>query len=149
MDPLSITVSVTTLLGTCISVGVSLRKFLIATAESKTAVTAMITDVKALRSVLELMETTFEEMNSDKPESGHIGTHWSNLFQSLADGQGCLIKLKDMLDNVNKDTKVLDGVRRQIRLKTVTDQIVHSRQEVQTYKDALQLSLQTIQLYAI
>lgn len=144
MDLLSITVSVTTLLSTCITVGVALRKFLIGVAESNTAITAMITDVRALRSVLESMESTFDEMNTDKPRTGHLGTHWANLFQSLADGQGSLVRLQDILQSANKDVKALDGARRQLRLKAVTNQLVNSRQEVQTYKDALQLSLRTM-----
>ena len=144
MDPLSITAAAATLLGCCITVGVSLRKFLIGAAEVKTVITAMMVDLRALRSVLESMETTFEEMNSDKPETGHIGAHWTNLFQSLEDGQQSLVGLQMVLEDANKDVKFLDSARKQIRLKTVADKIVTCRQEVQIYKDALQLSLQTI-----
>lgn len=146
MDPLSITVSVATLLGCCISVGVSLRQFLIGAAESKTMITAMMTDVRSLRSVLESMEVTFEEMNSDKPETGHVGAHWTNLFQSLEDGKQSLTGLQNVLEDANKDVKFLDSARRQMRVKAVADKIVTCRQEVQIYKDALQLSLQTINL---
>ena len=144
MDPLSITVGVASLLGCCISIGVALRKFLIGAAEVKTVITAMMVDLRALRSVLESMETTFEEMNSDKPETGHIGAHWLNLFQSLEDAQQSLIGLQTILEAASKEVRVLDTTRKQIRIKTVADQIVICRQEVQTYKDALQLSLQTI-----
>jgi Fungal N-terminal domain of STAND proteins len=144
MDPLSITVSVATLLRCCISVGVSLRKFLIGAAEVKIVITAMMVDLRALRSVLESMEITFEEMNSDKPETGHIGAHWTNLFQSLEDGQQSLAELQKVLEDANKHVKILDSARKQIRVKAVADKIVTCRQEVQIYKDTLQLSLQTI-----
>lgn len=146
MDPLSITVSVATLLGCCISVGVSLRKLLIGAAESKTVVSAMIIDVKALRAILISMEELFEEMNSDKVQTGHIGAHWTSLFQSLGDACASLSRLQEALDGVNKDVKILDGARRQARVKVCVDQIANYRQEVQTYKDALQLSLQTVTL---
>ena len=146
MDPLSITVSVATLLGCCISVGVSLRKFLIGAAEVKTVITAMMVDLRALRSVLESMEVTFEEMNSDKPATGHIGAHWTNLFQSLEDGQQSLAGLLKVLEEANKDVKFLDSARKQMRVKVVAEKIVTCRQEVQIYKDALQLSLATITL---
>jgi len=146
MDPLSITVSVATLLGCCISAGVALRKFLIGASEVKTVVKSMMADLRALRSVLESMETTFEEMNSDRPETGHIGAHWVNLFQLLEDSQQSLISLQLVLEDVSKEVKVLDSARKQLRIKAAADQIVICRQEVQTYKDALQLSLQTITL---
>jgi uncharacterized protein (DUF3084 family) len=146
MDPLSITVGVATLLGCCISAGVSLRKFLIGAADVKTVVSAMMSDLRALRSVLETMEITFEEMNSDTPETGHVGTHWTNLSQSLADCQQSLDGLQSVLENANKDVKLLDTARKQLRIKAVADKIVVCRQEVQVYKDALQLSMHTITL---
>lgn len=146
MDPLSITVGVATLLGCCISTGVALRKFLIGASEVKTVITAMMADLRALRSVLESMELTFEEMNSDKPETGHIGAHWVNLFQLLEDGQQSLVGLQLVLEDAGKEVRVLDTMRKQLRIKVVADQIAVCRQEVQTYKDALQLSLQTITL---
>ncbi|EXJ71079.1 uncharacterized protein A1O5_06072 [Cladophialophora psammophila CBS 110553] len=147
MDPLSITVGVATLLKCCISVGVSLRKFLIGAAEVKNVITAMMVDLRALRSVLESMEATFEEMNSDKPETGHVGAHWANLFQSLEDGQQSLAGLQKVLEDANKHVKILDSARKQIRIKAVADKIVTCRQEVQVYRDTLQLSLQTIILW--
>ena len=107
-------------------------------------ITAMLVDLRALRSVLESMETTFEEMNSDKPETDHIGVHWTNLFQSLEDGQQSLTGLQKVLEDANKNVKILDSARKQIRVKTVADKIVTYRQEVHTYKDTLQLSLQII-----
>lgn len=78
----------------CISTGVALRKFLIGATEVKTDVQAMMSDLRALRAVLETMEVTFEEMNSDKPVEGLIGAHWVDLFQSLGDSQQSIGKLK-------------------------------------------------------
>lgn len=146
MDPLSITASVATLLGAAIGVGVSLRKFLIGAAEAQTVVLAMIADVKALRTILQSMEETFEVMNSDQPRTDHIGIHWENLHQSLEDGATSLARLQSILDGANKDVKILDKIRRQARVKTASDQISSARQEMQSYKDALQLSLQTVLL---
>jgi uncharacterized membrane protein YhiD involved in acid resistance len=146
MDPLSITASIATLLGAAIGIGVALRKFLIGAAETQTVVLAMIADVKALRTVLQSMEETFEVMNSDQTRTDHIGTHWKNLHQSLEDGAKSLARLQSILDGANKDVKILDNLRRQARDKTVSDQISSARQEMQSYKDALQLSLQTVLL---
>lgn len=118
MDPLSITAAVATLLGCCITAGVALRKFLIGASEVKMVVQAMMADLRALRSVLETMEITFEEMNSDKPAEGHIGAHWVDLFQSLGDSQQSIVSLQIVLEEVGKDVKFMDSTRKQIRIKT-------------------------------
>jgi hypothetical protein len=55
-------------------------------------VTAMLSDVKGFRDVLQSMEDTFEELDS-QPSTGHIGAHWNNLSRSLQDGCGSLEKL--------------------------------------------------------
>ncbi|RDI89343.1 hypothetical protein Vi05172_g864 [Venturia inaequalis] len=144
MEPLTITAGVVGTLSATLSVGVTLRKFLHGAKGTTSIVNAMISDVKALRAVLESMELTFEEMDTERSESGHIGNHWQNLSTSLEDARICLFRLQTMLEDVNKDVKILDTLRRQARFKTATDQLVFYRQEIQTYKDALHLSLHTI-----
>ena len=146
MDPLSITASAVSLLGVCLKVSVELKKFRQGCAEARTTVTAMLSDVKSLRDILQSMEDTFEELDS-QPSTGHIGTHWTNLSRSLQDGRGTLERLEALLKEVNKDVSFLDAPRRQIRVKGAAEQIANFRQQIQTYKDALQLSLQTIILY--
>lgn len=144
VDPLSITASIASILGVCINVSIQLRTFLKGASEVRTTITAMLTDVKAMRHVLQSMEDTFEAMDGEKPQTGHIGAHWDNLSRSLDDGKNSLIRLENLLRDTNRDVPVLDAPRRQARLKTVAEQLANFRQEVQTYKDALQLSLQTI-----
>ena len=149
MDPISIAAGVAGTLSATLSVCIMLRKFLHGAKESKAVVNAMLADVKALRRVLESMELTFEEMDSERSETGSIGNHWRNLLMSLEDGQNCLIRLEKLLQDTMKEVKFLDTLRRQARLKSTTDQMALYRQEVQTYKDALHLSLQTITLYVV
>jgi ABC-type histidine transport system ATPase subunit len=86
-------------------------------------------------------------MESDRPQTGHIGIHWQNLLTSLEGGQTCLLSLQKLLQATMKDVKVLNALRRQARLKSATDQIACYREEIQTYKDVLDLSLQAINLY--
>lgn len=143
MDPLSITASAASLLGVCLKVSVELKKFRQGAAGARTTVTAMLSDVKALRDVLQSMEDTFEILDS-QPATGHIGAHWTNLSRSLQEGRGTLEQLEELLQGVNKDVSLLDSARLHIRVKSVAEQIANFRQQVQTYKDAMQLSLQTI-----
>ena len=144
MDPLSITTSVATLLGACLKVSVALRKFRAEATEARTTVTAMLADVRLLRRVLQSMEETFEDLDNERPHMGHIGAHWRDLSTSLADGGRCLGRLDALLAEVNKDVVILDSTRRQLRLNAASGSIAGYRQEVQAYKDALQLSLETI-----
>lgn len=51
-----------------------------------------------------------------------------------------------LLVNVNRDVEFLDSGRRLVRMKAAAQQIANQRQEVQAYKDYLQLSLQTVTL---
>jgi hypothetical protein len=143
MDPLSITASAVALLGACLKVSIELKKFRQGAAEARMTVTAMLSDVKALRDVLQSMEDTFETLDS-RPVTGHIGTHWANLSISLQEGRETLEQLEELLQRSNKEVSLLDSTRRHIRIKGIAAQIANFRSQVQTYKDAMQLSLQTI-----
>lgn len=136
MDPLSITASAVSLLGVCLKVSVELKRFRQGAAESRTTVTAMLSDVKALRDVLQSMEDTSETLDA-QPSTGHIGTHLTNLSRSLQEGRGTLEQLEELLQAVNKDVFFLDSARRHLRVKGVAEQIANFRQQVQTYKDAM------------
>lgn len=144
MDPLSVTACVVTVLGVCLKVSVELRKFRNGVTEARGTVTAMLADVTSLRQVLQAMEDTFDELNVQSISTGHIGTHWRNLLTSLQDGHTVLERLEELLRECNKDVAFLDQARRQVRLKSATENIAEFRQQVQSYKDTLQLSLQTI-----
>lgn len=143
VEPLSITATAVSLLGVCLKVSVELKRFRQGCKEARTTVTAMLSDVKGLRDVLQSMEDTFEELDS-QPSTGHIGAHWINLSRSLQDGQGTLEQLEVLLKETNKGVSFLDSARRNLRVNAVAEQIARFRQQVQTYKDAMQLSLQTI-----
>jgi hypothetical protein len=72
----------------------------------------MIAKVKAYRAVLEYMEETFAEMNSDKAETGYLGNHWKNISGSLTDGHSSRLRLQKLLESANMQVRVLDTVRR-------------------------------------
>jgi hypothetical protein len=146
IEPLSITTGVCTLIGVCLNVGIELKRFRNEAGEVRTTITAMLADVKTLRSVLATMEETFEELDNEPPLTGHIATHWGNLNMSLGDASVSLRKLEMLLVHVNRDVKFLDTSRKTIRMKAAAQQIANQRQEVQAYRDCLQLSLQTVTL---
>lgn|SRR5271156_4411948 len=146
VEPLSITTGVLSLLGVCFNVGVELKRFRDGVAVVNTTVDGLLHDVSGLEQVLESMKETFDQANNPhhSQATGHIGNHWKNLSRSLQDGQNTLIRLQELLEGVNKSVTLLDGPRRQLRFNSAAEQIVAFRQQIQSYRDALQLSLQTI-----
>ncbi|KAF2796057.1 hypothetical protein K505DRAFT_4945 [Melanomma pulvis-pyrius CBS 109.77] len=144
MDPFSITLGVVTLAATASKVALELKRLLSGAGEASSNIKAMLADLKALKAILESIEDGFEELDGRAPLTGYIGAHWSALKISLVDGCVSMDKLKDLLILVNKDVKYLDSARRSLRLKEANDQIVMYRQEIQAYKDALQLSFQSV-----
>jgi hypothetical protein len=102
--------------------------------------------LRAFAQVLLMMKDTLEEkkVQSSLQATGHIGNHWNNLSTSTKDGQKTLIQLQDTLDKVNKSVGVLDGGRKHLRLKGVAEEIVMFQQQIRSYPDTIQLSLQTV-----
>jgi uroporphyrinogen-III decarboxylase len=144
MDPFSVTLGVVTLVGVCSKVSIELKKLRHGAREASTNINAMLADLKALKAVLDLIEDGFEELDGSAPMTGFIGAHWKALQSTLTDGCASMKKLEALLVLVNKNVQVLDTVRRGLRLKEANDQIAMYRQEIQAYKDALQLSFQSV-----
>ena len=92
------------------------------------------------------MEDAFDELDVSSVLTGHIGSHWQHLLTSLRDGHDVLKRLEDLVRECNKDVAFLDQARRTVRLKSAAENIAEFRQQVQSYKDTLQLSLQTVVL---
>ena len=145
-DPLSITTGVLTLLGSCISVGKAIKDFHDGAAIVDVKVKGLLSDVESFAQVLRMMKDTLEEekVQSSLQATGHMGNHWNNLSTSIKDGQNTLIQLQHALDKVNKSVGVLDGARKHLRLKGAAQEIVMFQQQIRSYRDTIQLSLQTV-----
>lgn len=123
----------------------------ISSREAKARLCGLLNDVDNLRRVLESMEVTLDDLENQNSfqTTGHIGSHWRSLNGSLQDGKDTLVELQAVLDATDKDVSFLDGARRYMRLKESTNRIIEYRQHVQSYRDAIQFSLQTITLYEL
>lgn len=149
-DPLSITTGILGLSKVIWNVGVELKQFRDNAATVNTTVNGLLHDVESLGLVLDSMKTTFEEENlrhATLHATGHIGNHWRNIGRSLQDGQDTLKQLEGLIQNINKSVTMLDGPRKQLRLQNAEEQVANYRHQIQSYRDALQLSLQTMILY--
>lgn len=145
-DPLSITTGVIALLGTCVTVAGAIKDFYDGAAIVDVKVNGLLSDVESFTQVLRMMKDTLEEdkVKSSLQATGHMGSHWTNLSKSIKDGQNTLIQLQSTLDRVNKSVGVLDGARKHLRLKGAMDEITMFQQQIRSYRDTIQLSLQTV-----
>ena len=148
MDPVSITTGVLALLQVCITTGRALKAFYDGGSLADTKVRGLITDVESFTQVLRLMKDTLEQENvrSSLEATGHIGNHWKSLSTTIQDSQQMLTQLHQTIDKVNKSVSLLDGPRRNLRLKAAADEIAVYQQQIRSYRDTLQLSLQTVTL---
>jgi hypothetical protein len=147
-EPLSITVGVLSILKVCTAVGNELKKFHSSVKHVDDSINSLIRDVTGLKQMLEAMRDTLGPAKNSAytQQSGHIGAHWRNISQALADGEKSLTRLANLLQLVYKDTKILDGTRKMIRLNSATEQINGFKSQIQTSRDVLSLSMQSILL---
>lgn len=146
MDPFSITASIVTLIQVSAQVTVLVKQFREEVSVVDTTLNGILNDVDGFQQVLQSMKETFaqEDIQADVQATGHVGSHWKNLARSLSDGESTLDQLRSLLTSVNKSTSFLDASRKQLRLKSAIAQISGFREQIQSYRAALQLSLSTI-----
>lgn len=146
MDPLSIGASIVTLIQISAQVTVLVKQFRDEVNVVDTTLNGILKDVDNFQQVLVSMKETFaqQDIQADVQATGHVGSHWKNLARSLSDGETTLDQLRFLLSSVNKSTSFLDASRKQLRLKSAIPQISSFREQIQSYKSALQLSLNTI-----
>lgn len=142
MDPLSITTGVLSLLGVCYTVGTELKKLYDDIDSVNETVAAILDDVKALTKVLDTMRASFD--NSPRPMTGHVGTHWENIYCSLKDGNEALGGLHEIIQEVSKETSILSEPRKHMRLKAAEGKIGQFRNQIKSFRDTLQLSMQAL-----
>ncbi|KAM0694272.1 hypothetical protein Q7P36_006399 [Cladosporium allicinum] len=142
-DPLSITAGVVALLRVTWTVATELKKFQDEVSVVKESVSGLQRDVDGLTRVLESMRDTFANITAEHG-TGIVAAHWSNIAKSVVDGHDLLLQLHDEVQKIDKTTNFLDGPRKQLRLNLAEDKISGFRVHIQAYRDALQLSMQTI-----
>ena len=145
-DPLSITTGVVALLTTCIKTGAAVKGFYDGAAIAGLKVKGLLSDVESFARALQLMKETLEQdsIQSSLNSTGHIGNHWTNLSISIQDGHHTLVQLQSTLDRVNKSVDILDGARKHLRLQGASQEIAMLQEQIRSYRDTIQLSLQTV-----
>ncbi|OCK78036.1 hypothetical protein K432DRAFT_279567, partial [Lepidopterella palustris CBS 459.81] len=149
VEPLSIATGVLGLLSACVKIGGELKNFHDGVAIADTAVKALLGDVESFAQVLRLMKDTLGQpgIQSSLQATGHIGNHWNDISKSIKDGQKTLAQLQETLEKVDRRVNVLDQTRKHLRLKGSSEEIALYRQQIKSYRDTMQLSLQTVILW--
>jgi hypothetical protein len=139
LDPVTITTGICALLKATFDTVVLLKAFGEGVSIIKDKLIGLLHDVENLAEILNSMKSTFDEITPEAA-TGHIGTHWQNISRALENGLETLGQLQGCLQEINKTRKLLDGPRKQLRLKFAAERLALYRQHVQSYRDALQLS---------
>ncbi|KAM5356734.1 hypothetical protein ACJ41O_003380 [Fusarium nematophilum] len=145
MDPLSITTGVLGLLGVCYTVGHGLKELYDGIESVDETVAGILNDVEALTRVLTTMRATFD--NVSRPVTGHVGTHWENIDCSLKDGKKALDGLHVVVQEASRETSILSGTRKHLRLKAAELKIGLFREQIRSFRETLQLSMQALILW--
>jgi uncharacterized protein YoxC len=145
MDPLSITAGSIALAKTCIEVGFQVHGFISKTKLINTAVNTLLLDVEGFGKTLDLMQSTVQDpaVKRTLGSSGHVGNHWANVNTTLKDAEKTFESLLATLSRVDQSVSILDSARKTIRLRNATDEIGMYQQQIRSYRDIIQVSLQT------
>jgi hypothetical protein len=148
-DPFSIATGVIALIGAVSKISIELRSFCQGSESAESVISSLLTELATFQDVLQATKATLET-EQNRPRNNitrHLGTHWRNLSKCIKEGPRTIIKLARLLEDVNRQTSVLDTTRRYMRLKSASQQIESFRHQIQSYKDTMQLSMQTIVMY--
>lgn len=142
-DPFSIATGVVALLQVSGKVVGELKKLHDGAAVVQSTIAQLQHDVESLQMVLESMRKAFEYITAEQ-STGHIGSLWDGVARSVVDGKQGLEQLHSLVAEMNRDSRFLDEYRKQLRLMRSEEKISRSRMHIQSCRDTLQLSLQTI-----
>ncbi|KUJ21160.1 uncharacterized protein LY89DRAFT_428184 [Mollisia scopiformis] len=149
VDPISITTGVLSLLGTCYKIVSATKAFHDGMVIVDVKVTGLLSDVESFAQALQGLYNTLEEerVKATFQSTGHIGNLWMNLSKTITDGQNTLVQLQSTLDKINKTVGILDNARKQLRLNSSMAELAMFQQQIRSYRDTIQLTLQTFILY--
>ena len=116
-----------------------------------TAVNALLVDVEGFKTTLEQLNSVLEDprIKVSVQLTGNIGNHWTNLKTSLDDASDTLGSLEATVVRINKDVSWLNSARKHVRLTSASDELAIYQQQIRSYKDTIQVCLQTAILYVV
>ena len=149
MDPLSIAVGVAGLIDLCTKAGLAIKSAHDGAKIIDSKIELLDSEIRGYLQVLELMKSTMEEtsVKAAVQSTGHIGNHWKNISAAADDSRQALERLNEVLAKVGKSVGVMGSTRKHFRLKFANDEIEMYRRKIKTYRDTMQISIQTVLLW--
>ncbi|KAK3316809.1 hypothetical protein B0H66DRAFT_626328 [Apodospora peruviana] len=149
MDPLSIAAGVTSLIGVCAKVGLALNDVRDGANLANAKVDVLRHEIKGFTQVLELTKSTMEgaDVQVAFQSTGHIGNHWRSIAAGIKDSRQTLERLHSIVEGFHKTVRVLDGTRKHFRLRLAASEITIYQQKIRTYRNTMQMSIQTVILW--
>jgi hypothetical protein len=147
----AIVASSASLVSLCAKVSSSLNAFVIAANTVDSTVQSYRNEVEALSRVLASINTSLSDPLVQSAvragQTGHAGGHWRDVKRSMRDCEGTLKDFDRILDGMTRGDRAFLGLsRRKIRLDWNSGEITSLKQQIQSYKDTMQVSLQMINL---
>jgi hypothetical protein len=153
MDPLSIAAASGALVKLCATISTSLCTFIHDTRLVDQTLEAFRNEIDDFSDVLASIESSFRDPTLAEAAlrvmTGHERPHWEKAKRSMNDCHTTLERLTFVLALVNGDHGFLRRPRRQIRLDMNSKEIVLLRQQIQSYKATMDLSLQMITVWVL
>lgn len=151
MEPLSITTAVVTLVGACSK----LTTLLGVINKSKTVDTSIKSlgiEINSLAQVLGNIGVSFGDSAiaaaTLESRTGHEVQHWRNVKRSMDDCESTLKMLEPILKSVKQgENWIFPALRRQMKLEERAGEIALLKQQIASYRQAMQLSFQLITVY--
>jgi hypothetical protein len=145
-EPLSIITGIASLLGASVKAGTQLQTLANGISIVNVKIIGFLSDIEGFSLVLKVLQETLDrdQVRTSLQETGYIGNHWSSLAKSIEDCSETISQLQETLQKVNKSVGFLDSTRKYFRLQAATEEILVYQSQIRSYKDALQLSLQTV-----
>ena len=146
IEPLSIVTAAASLIGTCTRI----YTFINNTRNVDIVLRALGDEIKSLSRVLNSMAQMFNHptLANITLRTGLEARHWRNVIRLLVDCRSTLEHLEDVLKNIRRPDlfRFLGRLGRQIRLDTQSVNIAVLNQQIRSYREIMQVSLQLLSM---
>lgn len=145
-DPLIITTGVVALFTYCGKWIIEIKLFSQGTDAVNATINGLLSDIGGFKKVVQALDDTLSQPKYQpvKNATGYLGSHWKNVARRIDGGGKTVAQFYTLLRSINCKKSVLSDSRKYLRLKSSSEHIAIFRSQIQSYKDTLQLSMQTI-----
>jgi hypothetical protein len=146
VDPISIAITARHLVEACTKIYMIINQ----TRHVDSSIGVLGVEINSLCEVLNAMHESFNDpsLATIDMQTGHEAQHWRNVKRSLQDCRSTLKSLSDILDGLKQSGgNFLQRPRKQINLQFKLREIGILKEQVTSYRQTMQLSMQLLTVY--